>query len=49
MKDFYEWCKRKYYQNGEENQTDPPPPPPPLPPHSQPHLCYMRTQNVLLF
>ena len=34
MKDFYEWCKRKYYQNGEENQTDPPPPstpPPSLP------------------
>lgn len=28
MKDFYEWCKRKYYQNGEENQTDPLPPPP---------------------
>lgn len=28
MKDFYEWCKRKHYQNGEENQTDPPPPPP---------------------
>ena len=26
MKDFYEWCKRKYYQNGEENKTDPPPP-----------------------
>lgn len=26
MKDFYEWCKRKYYQNGKEKQTDPPPP-----------------------
>ena len=33
MKDFYEWCKMKYYKNGEENQTDPPPPstPPPTP------------------
>lgn len=41
MKDFYEWCKRKYYQNGEENQTDPP--------HSQPHLCYVKTQTVLWF
>lgn len=26
MKDFYEWCKRKYYLNGEENKTYPPSP-----------------------
>lgn len=48
MKDFYEWCKRKHYQNGEENQTYPPPPSTP-PPHSLPHLSYMKTQNVLWF
>lgn len=31
MKYFYEWCKRKYYKNGEENQTGPLPPSPPPP------------------
>ena len=48
MKDFYEWCKRNYCKNGEENQTYPPPPLPP-PPHSLPLLSYMKTQNVLWF
>ena len=48
MKDFYEWCKMKYYKNGEENQTDPPPPSTP-PPSLPAALSYMKTQNVLWF
>lgn len=48
MKDFYEWCKRKYYKNGEENQTDPPSPPPPNPISKPPiQHCKYKMQDFI--